>query len=115
MQLLEKPFSTPFSGGPVITYRKEENTRSLPHHPSFSPKLQDDSPALGLITEQLRPSQKRPTLKICVIYNHLIHELPECHTPPLSPTSLPTSACPLRLPNACVLYVVAAEFLICTY
>lgn len=67
-QPLEKPFSTPFTGGPVITYRKEEYhipTYLSVHCPSFSPKLQDVSPALGLITEQLRPSQKRPTLKMC--------------------------------------------------
>lgn len=69
----------------------------IPHSPR---KLQDESSALILITEQLRPSQKRLTLKICAIYNHLIHELPECHTPPLPPISLSTSDCPLKLPKA---------------
>jgi len=77
-QPLEKPFSSPFSGGPVITYMKEENHIPIYlsiQHPLFSPEFQDDSSALGLITEQLGPSQKRPTLKIHVIYNHPIHEL----------------------------------------
>lgn len=59
-QLFEKPFRARFSGGPVITYRKEENhipTYLSIHHPSFSPKLKDGSPCTGV---NYRATQTQP-------------------------------------------------------